>query len=351
MSDMTAQSVVEINGIGEVTAARLNSHGLFSIADLLRVSVGRLQSIVAELASDEESYHWQRQAELLQISGVTVELAVAMIAAGLDSIERVALAEITILQDELSDSLLTLSGEFDLIEIARSAVKLHYSGVLRGCLKNEDGSPIAGAQVRIGYLRETTDARGRFNFYSIHPATPRSMFVEQLDGSLYRFTDVDFVFDHRIVVNREFALGSEILIPSEQDEYEGDVIENAHTLEMTSKLHSSDDIREGDILTVQRFYADGEHAKLFSQFRKSVQGKLVVRTHKIPLTSLSDGDTSKGARYLVRGQELVPITTGQHSLEIRRKFKRVYKSNPELSESIESADDLIAFIERYNAQG
>ncbi|MCB1865581.1 MAG: DUF4332 domain-containing protein [Chromatiales bacterium] len=344
------QPADRINGIGPVTLARLNDFDLYSVADLLRVSVARLQQIVDDLASDAESYNWQRQAELLQIEGVTPAMSVALIAAGADSIERLAgMGVDQFLEASSAGDLLVEPAERTAFGILREATRLHHTGLVRGTLLDTDSHPVAGAEVSIASVRGVTDARGRFNLVGIPAAASHILLATMPDGSVAQFTGPSVSFDHRAINLPVFRIGPESLAASELDEYDGDVVELAHLLPVTSKTYSEADLREGDVLTVQRLYSDGIHAKLYSEFVAVSRGRQLVRTYKVRLESLGEGPVNWHDRFLCKRGALQRSRITSRSMPTMRRFRRLLKAHPEVAGPVTDNDDLQNRIALFNA--
>src|SRR5512147_1204239 len=82
---MASVPVIELSGVGPAIAARLNELGLFTSEDLLRSERRRLAELV-EGASVAQIRRWQAVSALLEVNGMTVTLAEALHARGIEAL-------------------------------------------------------------------------------------------------------------------------------------------------------------------------------------------------------------------------------------------------------------------------
>jgi hypothetical protein len=169
-----------IEGIGEQRTAALGNAGIETLADLLAAGPDRIQRAVSGAGARQVS-DWLAAALLLRVSGMTPDVAEALVDGGIRSVRRLSEAGLQTLERALAQAV--EAGKVDkapslyrLAEYGRDAAWVRDRGFLAvRTLDRSTGEPIAGAAVW-GLRRSTlTDARGVFVF---HPA----------DAGLARFT-------------------------------------------------------------------------------------------------------------------------------------------------------------------
>jgi hypothetical protein len=173
------QSPVVIEGIGKAYAWALAAAGMPTVLEMLRSGPGRVQQAV-QRASAAEVRRWFWAAMLLQVDGVTPDVAEALVDADVRSVEELADAGLERLERAVHQADLARRLKdnppslYRLGAIQRAAALQRGTGIAAGRLiDGPTGQPIAGAVVRAGGRRDVTDQQGVFILARLPPGRTR----------------------------------------------------------------------------------------------------------------------------------------------------------------------------------
>jgi hypothetical protein len=161
--------IEQIEGIGAGFGASLRKLGIRDTEDLL---IGHPRSVLSRLAKvprfpTSRSWEFRVHAELMQVAGITGQLAEGLFLIGRRSLERFAVSN----ADEVVEKLDRVHAQgripavpdaTDVLQWQKRALAIHYTAKVCGTVVDRDKHPVAGASVYLGAERATTNERGEF---------------------------------------------------------------------------------------------------------------------------------------------------------------------------------------------
>ena len=330
ISPTTPLSAIE--GIGPVTARALEGIGAYSVFDLLRASVETIHPAVSPLASVAEVRRWRSMVALLHVAVVTPQWAEALVHADVRTIadfRGLKLSELEgIFTEARRDGVVPdVPSAVDMAEMLKHAAFLLCSGALMGTVRDRRGAPIEGATVGIGALRETTDARGRFRIVGIPMLRPPILEIAHPDfrplrGKVRAVRSFD-TLEVRIFTLASLPVGTTTAPPpAPLSQLNGDALPPPAGQPVSPVEVRREDLRDGDVLRIIYFYADGTDAKLVSKLVSYEDSRFVVRWCRVP-KALLPGTARLRDHVRVKGGTLVPFRWTPHKSEAYRGLRRI----------------------------
>ena len=297
--------VTQIEGIGPATARLLAHHHVQFAFDLVLVNPEALHSVVSRLASLNECQKWIQAAHLLQVEEVTPQWAEALVEGGVTTVEMLALAnldDLVSLFDRAEQSGL-IPGVPQFTQIAkmvRDATAIFYTASVSGRVVDSTGKGIEGAKVEIKLATAYTNENGYFRVLKVPLGGSPMLIISHDDFETRVVSNLSVVYDDNIIALQTHILSprpteeandsSPALAPSELDELLGDTLPPASAgLELKTERQAGVDPRVGDILMLHKLYKRSPDAMLQSRFRSFRDGKIIIRTYKVPVNSLPSG--------------------------------------------------------------
>jgi hypothetical protein len=269
--------IAEIAGVDQSTLDALTALGLETTDDLLRTNRAVLSSKLPNRPLTE-IMGWQAVAELLQLEGLSPAQAQALRAAGADSLSEFAdwtLAKVKTALPSLSDE--------EVVALLKEAVRLKYTGVLNGNVRLKDGTPVAGAEVKVWGQTHVSDRNGRFR--AIGLTLDRKLTVEVTHSTMgaKRAQNVS-VGRASALVGQTIVLSGRPGVLKPLSELRGDKLPSTGSAPMTSRvLTDSPDL--ADILMVISTYRNGD-MQVASRYLDFVDCKFVRRCYRMAVADL-----------------------------------------------------------------
>jgi len=170
-------------GMTAEIAAALRAEGFETVADIVRGNPDALARQIPGL--DAAAFRgWMSIGRLMEVEGVRPAFALALMAAGIDSLDELAsrpLARLRTIADTAADD----GPGFDddaLVRIIRDATRIACLGVLNGTLVDCAGAPVAAASIACHGMRVPTDAHGRFRLVRLALGQPLTLTARSASG-------------------------------------------------------------------------------------------------------------------------------------------------------------------------
>ncbi len=327
--------VTEIQGIGPVTADLLKHQGVEFVLELVRVRADQLHAVLDSVASYQECKNWIHVAHLLQVSEVTPQWAEALVAHDLKTVEMLARSDFDDLKSIFNQALQInmIPGkptDLQLAEMVRDATVIYYTGSITGTVLDHIGAGLADAKVEVGLNTTYTNANGHFRVLRI-PLNTTPVVIISHENFLHHVADEPKIIkDDEVIVSEKYALAklsdsSEPASSNQQilDEFNGvQLPPTSAGLELTTERQQGQQLRVGDILMVHKFYKNGLDVMLQSRFRCLKNGRIVIKTYRVPVSILPDGVQLKDhVEQRTSGLRLVNLTPAR--LARRKALRRV----------------------------
>ncbi len=161
------QSPEYLEGIGRTSAAALEAKGIRTLIDMLHAGPRAVHHALPR-ASVKQVRHWFFAAHLLQVPGVTPDLAEMLVDNGIFTFEALAGAALQRLEKAAAAAkkarrLKARPSLYALAAVQRAAGRLRGTGVISGrVLSRRTGRPIKDAVVMSAGQKDVTDRRGAF---------------------------------------------------------------------------------------------------------------------------------------------------------------------------------------------
>ena len=160
-----------IQGIGANFEARLHEAGITTIAHLLTYKAAAIQGIVVN-ASLRLVQEWLTAAQFLQLEGVTPQIAEVLIEDGIDSVNKLAEAELATVETVLMAAyderhLIQLPSLYEMAAIQQGAWRARDTGTVYGWLLDAEGNPLADVLLKVGLVQFTTTDTGYFELVGL----------------------------------------------------------------------------------------------------------------------------------------------------------------------------------------
>ncbi len=287
--------VTLIEGIGAASQTELQEINLYYVFDLLRASAEQIHAAVNSLASIEQVRGWRSMAILLQIQGMTNQWAEALVKSDIRTIEEFIQRTVPQLQTHFSDAqtsgwISQAPSETEIYELLLDATHINYTGSLNGTVRDPNGIPIAGVEATIGIQHAVTDARGRFRLLRIQLGIGQRLILRKSGLETVTIDDPPLTHNNDLVAVAIYEMVPTAVsgpIPNTRlSEFHGDQLPPLSEFSMTTEAHSKDQLRNGDIFVLHKFYSNGSEAELTSKFLDFEEGKFIVLNFKVPIAQL-----------------------------------------------------------------
>lgn len=275
MTTSNETRAIELRGVGPVYAGRLEERGIFTVFDVVAAPMDVLADVAGSVA---EARTWRNMATFLQVDGMSPEFAELLARAGVGSLEELSSRRMSDLAGVLFPNpggASLPSVDTDLIgRMLADATQIRCSLTLHVELREEDGTPVHGASVRVGRLRQSVDERGRARVLRIPPGQVHRVWVDgsagesRLIDGLTPSSDAGVQGIRRVRI-RAFPVANSL------SEYSGDTLPIVGDESVSVETRGESDLREGDLLRVLHLRDSGE-AILVSMLRDYLAGRLRV---------------------------------------------------------------------------
>jgi hypothetical protein len=342
--------VETLEGVGPAIAARLSRWGIIDTHDLLRHSSDRVHKWVRDTASLAMVRQWQVMALFLEIKCMDRQWAEALATGGISSVEELSRAGLEQLQAVFADAqgehlIREVPDAESILNMVRDATVIHCSGKLSGRITDQTGAPVAAASIRIGNAKACTNERGRFCLLRIPLGRGSPLLVSHETHGRFEIANPPVALDTELHHEHIFCLNDQAAAVGDMDEFYGDRLPPFNGRVVTSKLHDTDAIRDGELLFIESFYKNGEHAKLASWFRTLIDGRFVIRTYKVPISMLPEACDVKATLQYCRSK-LIRRQMQHSQIEHYRRVIGALHSNGQLSSGREDPALLLARIKQ-----
>ena len=323
-----------IEGIGGRVEARLQELNLFFVFDLIRASAEQIHSALKDTHSVEQVRRWRAMALLLQVDAVDGQAAEALVRADVSSIEKLKDATRAELQQLFADAeqqgmIPTVPSDDDLVAMLLDATRIHFTGGLNATVRDTDGRPVAGARVRIGLVRVTTDVRGRFRVLRVPLGARQRLVIEHDEFRAHTVENPPLTANNDLIRTEIYTVErvpAGAGAPRERlSEYDGDVLPPMSEIGMTSRQLTRADVRDRDLLVLHELAANGRDAQLVSKYRDYEGGRYLALKYRVPVADLPAGAAPRDA-FLYRGGTFVPIKLTPSKLRTFRALRRAHKA-------------------------
>jgi hypothetical protein len=279
--------VVDLKGIGPALAVRLNELGVFTSSDLLRIERRGLADSI-EGASLADVRRWQAVSQLLEIDGISLQLAELLFerqVEALDEFSNKRLSEVrSLFQAARAEDLIdTIPADDDIAAWQKDAIRLLRGGVLNGTALGRGGAPLQQVQIRCDGREAVSDARGRFRITRLRLGVPLMVSLSHANyAALSKLTAR--IVPLGAVVGERFRLQGQPAQERVLSELRGDVLPPLGSAPVGIQAQATAP-EPGDVLQVFEFYANGD-AKAASRFLSYGAGRFTVTSYRIPTAAL-----------------------------------------------------------------
>lgn len=339
-----------IEGIGPSRAEALASIDVFNIFDLLRCTVLQLHETVRDTAPKEQVQLWWNMASMLQVEEVNPQWAEGLVRGGIDSIGKLASKQIEDIQTVLAKAkdkrlipnVPTITQIFSMI---RDAVVIQHTGVLTLTIRNPDGNPVVNATTSIGRISQKTDERGRVRLLRIPFGPPTPLRIEHEDYGTLIINNPQINFDHLLIGVTVLNMpnrGDDSSSIQSLSEYNGDELPLPGSQPRKEITLSANELREGDLLRIHRFYKSTSDVQLISMLRDYVNGEFIIYQYRVPISSFNLPPKPRDI-FVYRNSSFLPflVTLDRfRSYKIRRQLVKKFSSLPKPSNRSEMIQDL-----------
>jgi hypothetical protein len=312
--DQLSLPAIEIKGIGDKSAGDLAGAGIYTVGDLLRVTILQVHDAVSAHASVRDARSWCQMAGFMQVNDMSAEWAEALQRAGLAGVPDLRYRQLPHLREIFvtarSEGRLTVEPtDAQLFEIVKDSMVIANTGALNGTVMQEEGAPIPDAAVQIGKQNAVADARGRFRVMRIPLWARSTAFISHPEYRSGRFP-LNRVQPSTATNVQSFQL--RVLpqgVPAEPEvlmEVRGDRLPPVGDSQISSREVQRADLLERDILTVVERSADGERVKLVSKLLICEDGRFLVPFCWFPVSDVATSEP--GSCFVVRPERLEPIS-------------------------------------------
>jgi hypothetical protein len=321
--------VTLVEGIGAATARRLEDSGIFTVFDLLRAGAEDIHAAVHEVASLAQTLRWRAAAALLQVNGMTNQWAEALVAGGVDSIEQLHSATHAELRQALdaaraAGSIPDVPDDATLHALRVDAAVLQFTGAVNVTVRDDVDLPVAGAAVKVGALRGTTDARGRARIARI-PLGRSARLVVEKTGFMTETLDLErpLLDESQVAVEvvQLVSAGAVAGATVHLSEYDGDLLPPLSVGAMTTEARAAGALRDRDILMLRRFYEDGTTAQLTSKYLEYRDGTWVAVSFRVPRSQLPSGAAVR-QHFIYRRGRFDAIAMNATRLDLFKAMRR-----------------------------
>lgn len=349
MSDLSLPTTV-IEGIGRRVATDLGGLDVHTVGDLLRVDPERLRAALGGRRTVDQVRSWCNMARFLQVSVMTPQWAEALVRAGVHTPAEVRVRNLTDLREVFAKAraegiIPDVPDDVAVASMMGEAAVLEFSGALNGTLRDGDGQPVAGADVRVGREHEVSDERGRFRIIRIPFGAKATLAVSHPACRPARFR-------LRRVEAGDFTGGQVFLLRRLRDgqpqpkrvlmEARGDVLPPIGDARVGSREVERTDLVDRDIFSLAEFSADNKRGKLVSKLLVYEDG-----VFWLPYIWLSLADLKRGARpgdcFVLRGDAFQPIAMNPVKL---RGWPEMLRMTRRMGPPPRTADELEAWLQR-----
>jgi hypothetical protein len=338
---MAAVPVIDLSGVGPALSARLNELGLFTTDDLLRTERGRLAALV-DGASIPQIRRWQAISGLLQIDGITVPLAEAIYAQGIETLDELGLRSLSTLRDALetvhaAGAVASVPSDDELVTWMKDATVLRLSGTLNGTVTGAKDKPLAGVAVSCMAKHAETDARGRFRLTRLPLGRALAVHLEHPDYNAKTF-ETRQIAPAGVLVGARFRLTkrkANAPAPRPLSELQGDVLPALSGAPIGLRVQT-DPPSQRDVLRLVERMANGD-ARLVSRLLDYAAGVFTVREYRFKAASVPSGAKVRDHLRFVNGEWQVAAVTS-HQLDHYRHYLRDLKLRPPLPPNPTAAD-------------
>ncbi len=331
--------VTAIQGIGAAHATRLASLAVCGVFDLLRLTASQLHAAFTGVASYDQARSWRAMASLLQVEAVTPQWAEGLVRGGVDSVAELASKDIAEVQD-----ILTKARDEGLVPdvpkasesaiMIRDAAVIQHTGTLTLTVRAPDQRPCVGATASLGRTAATTDERGRVRLIRIPAGPPTPLRIEHPDFRTLLIADPPISWDYLAtsvhVLTMDPGTDPVESQPLRLSEYDGDELPVPGNQPTREETLSADELREGDLLVVSRFYESAPDVRLASVLRDYVNGEFLTHQYRVP-TALFQSPPRLGEAYVYRNGafKLSAFTIDRvRHYRIRRRLAKAFSGRP-----------------------
>jgi hypothetical protein len=322
-----------IPGVTAAEAAAMAALTLHKADDLLRIDRARLLARMPGLTRERVA-GWQAFAELMHLDGIAPAEAASLRAAGADGLSEFA-------GWALARQRAVLPGvpEDKLLAWVRDAVRLDHTGVLNGNVRLRDGTPVEGAEARVGGDTYRTDARGRFRALRLALDRKATVSIHHPDFGHKLAQNVP-VHRSGALVGQTFVLPGRAQAPKILTELKGDKLPALGSAPIATKVIAGAPDPSDILMAIDR-YAGGD-LRAASRFLDFAEGRFVRRVYRIPEADLPaglrNGDDIEwtGALWALARYSAREIARKVRLRAARRRFTRAPASAAEADRRIKA---------------
>lgn len=290
-------SVNQVPGVSKKRALAMEANGVCCTSDLLRVRRATLASAIGVSVDDVRK--WQAFSELLEVEGLNVASAAALLTAGIDRLGEFSNKSLSTLKPLLSTLVSPMSDD-QIVAALLAARELQFTGVVNGTVITTDGVPLQGATVVAGGQTVTSDAQGRFRIVGLrlashsvtisHPAKKAKIFGRILPHS------------SEALIKTTFKLTGSAKPLARLSAMNGDVLPPLGTAPISTESRT-EALNPADRFVLTGFYSNRD-GKLSSLFRDFSEGSFVIRTYRVKSADLP-ASSNPGDRMMLEAGKLV----------------------------------------------
>ncbi len=224
-------------------------------------------------------------AELLEVTGVTTDVAAALQDAGADGREEFSNWTLQRARSAVANLASPIADE-TVFGWIKEAIRLELTGVLNGNVRLKDGTPVNGAVVTVGGTSTITDPRGRFRVALLPLDRNVTVTVHHPELGYKLVTEVP-VFRGSALVAQLVVLAGRPQAAKLLTELKGDRLPRIGSASMTTRVvPGSPD--PADVLMVIDRYSGGA-VRAASRFLDFDGGRFVRRVYRIEVADLPAG--------------------------------------------------------------
>jgi hypothetical protein len=322
-----AVTLAQLFPSGRRVARRLARLGIHTPADLLRADRTRVSAATNGALSVETLTAAASLASLLEVEGMTLAWAKALLAAGINSARTLSQQSF----DKVAALRRSAAGRGGAaVEPAvaaswlRDAAVLANTGALNGTVVDARGRAVRGARVRCFGNDVLSDARGRFRILRLPLWYGVGVLVEK-DGFAPVTEKTSGLAPPDVVAGRRFALRRRRVRARELSELKGDTLPAG--IGTSTRIHTEqvDRIPAREIVTLVEFTKRGR-ARLASCFRSYTDGELRRIVYSVDRSALP-ADAAPGQYFRVEGGALRPLRMPTRALSVIRALRRLERQD------------------------
>jgi hypothetical protein len=300
------------------------------VFDLLRASAEQIHQAVKSQASIEQVRDWRSMSILLQIVGMTNQWAEALAQSDIRSIEEFlqrSVAELLAVFDNAQSSgmISDKPGEDVIYQMLLDATQINFTGSINGTVRDSVGNSIAGVEARIGVKKVLTDVRGRFRIIKIQLGSPSRLVLQKAGLQTLVVDNPSLALDNDTIQVSIFEM--QVQLPGltvdngRLSEFNGDDLPELSAYSMTTEARNTDQLRNGDIFVLHKFYKNRADAQLTSKFLDYEDGQFIVLNYKVPISDLPANPQLK-QKFLYRNKKFKAVKLNSARMKYFRAMRK-----------------------------